>query len=151
MQDFNSINDILDFAIKNEEDAAKLYGDLAKKMEHPGTKKFFTEMMAEEVRHKARLLDVKKGNTFNIKPEAVKDMKLSDYLSPVQADTEMDYRKALTFAMHAEKAAFALYRDLAAKAPTDDVKNLFDFLAQEEAKHKLTLEIEYDEFVLRES
>ena len=53
--------------------------------------------------------------------------------------------------MSQEKAAFKLYSTLADRAPNQDLKNLFLSLAQEEAKHKLRFEIEYDEYVLRDN
>jgi rubrerythrin len=51
--------------------------------------------------------------------------------------------------MKQEKAAFRLYTDLAASTDDDAVRDLFLGLAQEEAKHKLRFEVEYDEDFLR--
>jgi rubrerythrin len=53
--------------------------------------------------------------------------------------------------MKKEKAAFRLYSDLAGLADDAQLRNTFLFLAQEEAKHKLRFEIEYDENVLVEN
>jgi len=63
----------------------------------------------------------------------------------------MDYQDALVLAMSQEKAAFKLYSKLAERSPNQEYKNLFLGLAQEEAKHKLRFELEYDEYVLREN
>ena len=63
----------------------------------------------------------------------------------------MSYSDALVLAMNREKAAFKLYTRLAERAPGPELKNLFSHLAQEESKHKLRFEMEYDEFVLREN
>jgi len=49
------------------------------------------------------------------------------------------------------KASFRLYTDLAARSENADLVTLFEALAQEEAKHKLRFEVEYDEYVLREN
>jgi rubrerythrin len=62
----------------------------------------------------------------------------------------MNYQDALVLAMKKEKAAFRLYLDLANEVQSEDQKDLFLALAQEEAKHKLRFEIEYDEVVLKE-
>ena len=48
------------------------------------------------------------------------------------------------FAMEKEKAAFKLYNDLAKLTSDKLLEKIFLSLAQEEAKHKLILEIEYD-------
>ena len=63
----------------------------------------------------------------------------------------MDYQQALILAMNKEKAAFRMYTDLAAAAPEEGLRNTFLALAQEEAKHKLRFEIEYDEEVMSEN
>ena len=44
-----------------------------------------------------------------------------------------------------------MYLDLAAKAPNEEISAIFSSLAQEEAKHKLRFELEYDESILREN
>ena len=54
-------------------------------------------------------------------------------------------------AMKAEKAAFKLYTDLAAATDDDGLKQIFLDLAQEEAKHKLRFELEYDDSILTEN
>ncbi len=54
-------------------------------------------------------------------------------------------------AMKKEKAAFRLYLDLAAQVQSEDQKTLFLALAEEEARHKLRFELEYDKVVLREN
>ncbi len=53
--------------------------------------------------------------------------------------------------MKKEKAAFRLYLDLAERTENQDIKDVFMTLAQEESKHKLRFEIEYDQHVLREN
>ena len=53
--------------------------------------------------------------------------------------------------MKQEKAAFKLYTDLAVVAPDEDLRDLLLSLAQEEAKHKLRFEVEYDDQILTEN
>jgi rubrerythrin len=52
--------------------------------------------------------------------------------------------------MKEEKAAFKLYSDLAARTDDAAAKEVLLMLAQEEAKHKLRFEIEYDDNILKE-
>ena len=59
--------------------------------------------------------------------------------------------KALILAMKKEKVAFKLYTDLAAAVSSADLKNTFLSLAQEEAKHKLRFEVEYDNEIMGEN
>jgi rubrerythrin len=53
--------------------------------------------------------------------------------------------------MKKETDSFRLYRDLAAITVDEDLKNTFLTLAQEEAKHKLRFETEYENIVLKEN
>jgi len=48
-------------------------------------------------------------------------------------------------AMQKEKAAFRLYTALAGMTDDPDIREMMLTLANEEARHKLRLEIEYDE------
>ena len=61
MQEFNSVEDILDFAINNEQEAHDFYMDLANKMASPAMKSVFEQFAQEEAGHKAKLLGVKAG------------------------------------------------------------------------------------------
>jgi rubrerythrin len=53
-------------------------------------------------------------------------------------------------AMKKEESAVKLYNDMAAHVENPKLEKLLKFMAQEEAKHKLRLETEYDENVLGE-
>ena len=72
-------------------------------------------------------------------------------VDPEQADQDLDYQQALIVAMKKEKAAFKLYSDLAASTDDENLRTILLGLAQEEAKHKLRFEIEYDEQFLSEN
>jgi rubrerythrin len=148
---FDSVDAVLDFAIKNEQDASDFYTELASKMEKPYMKQAFESFAAEERGHKAKLESVKKGNIAKLAKTKVLDLKIGDYLVEQKPSATMDYQSALILAMKQEKAAFRLYTDLAASTDDDNVRDLFLGLAQEEAKHKLRFEVEYDEDFLREN
>ena len=81
----------------------------------------------------------------------VLDLKLGDYLVEGKPTKDLDYQQALILAMHKEKRAFKMYIDLAGATDDAGLKDLFLGLAQEEAKHKLRFEIEYDEYVMTEN
>lgn len=148
---FNSVDEILDFAIRKEEEATQLYAGLAARAKQPGMKEVFESFAAEEQGHKAKLLAVKQGKQLLSSQQAVMDLKIGDTLVEVAAKPDMDYQEALILAMKAEKEAFKLYSQLAQAAGEPGVKDLFLGLAQEEARHKLRFEIEYDERILTEN
>ena len=147
METFDSVDAILDFAIKEEENAAQFYTDLARRMEKPWMKKAFEDFALEEKQHKAKLLGVKQGKQLDSAATKVTDLKMADYLVDIEPRDNMDYQDALILAMKKEKAAFKLYIDLAACAEDENLRQIFLELAQEEAKHKLRFEIEYDDMM----
>jgi rubrerythrin len=151
MQKFDSVEAILDFAIAQEEGAARSYDELAATATRPGMKDLFTQFAREEQGHKSRLIAVKHGKLMVPVAGKVVDLKLSDYLVEVPEAHDLDYPHALGLAMQKEKAAFKLYTDLAGRVDNPGLKETFLALAQEEAKHKLRFELEYDEVVMNEN
>ncbi|MBN1336463.1 MAG: ferritin family protein [Deltaproteobacteria bacterium] len=145
-----SFHEILDFAIQAEEEAHRFYLDLAARARTEGMREVFEGFAAEEQGHKNKLVAVKAGHGALGSPARIQDLKLADYLEAPVPTGDMDYQEALVLAMKKEKAAFRLYSDLAARAE-GALRDLLLGLAQEEAKHKLRFEIEYDEYVLKEN
>jgi len=144
------LNEILDFAIEREQEAVDFYTDLAGRMGSRAMRDVFAQFAQEERGHKAKLQAVKAGKRVLIAARPVADLKLADYLVAEEPGPDMDYREALLLAMKREKAAYRLYADLAAETPDAELRETFLALAQEEAKHKLRFEIEYDEQILKE-
>ena len=150
MDKLDSFEDVLDFAIENEMEANQFYTDLAQQMTNPSTREVFETFAREELGHKAKLEAIKQNK--EVQPaKNVADLHIADYVVEVEPGPEMDYQDALVLAMKKEKAAFRLYLELANQVANEEQKSLFLSLAQEEAKHKLRFEIEYDEVVLKEN
>ncbi len=151
MTAFTNTDELLDFAIKNEQDAVDLYTGLAERTKSESMKAEFLQIAGEEKGHKIKLEKVKGGRNLLKADAVVQNLKIADYSVEVSLSENPDYQSVLLFAMKQEKAAFKLYTDLAALAPNDEIKTLLLGLAQEEARHKLKFEIEYDENVLTEN
>jgi len=145
---FASVEEILDYAIKREDMAAKMYADLAASVKRPGMREAFLEFAAEEGRHKARLMRIKAGEMPAVSSEKVADLKITESLAEIEPSSSMTYQEALVYAMKSEKLAFQLYTGLAELTDDPGLAEIFRSLAQEEAKHKLRFELEYDEHVL---
>jgi rubrerythrin len=144
----NTVDEILDYAIGQEQQAADFYAALAQRAEKAGMKDVLMEFSREEQRHKERLLAVKEGERDLTPEQSVLDLKISDYLVEVEAGDGISYQDALIVAMKREKAAFQLYSDMSEKVPDGKLREVFVGLAKEEAKHKLFFESQYDERVL---
>ena len=147
----SNADELLDFAIQGEQEAHDFYIDLADRVERPAMKKLLKQFAREEAGHKKKLENIKKGSASFPYADAVVDLKIADYLVEVEPTGDLTYQEALILAMKREKAAFKLYTDLAALTADKDLKLVFRSLAQEEAKHKLRFELEYDDKVLSEN
>jgi len=147
---FSSVDEILDFAIKSEERSHSFYTSLAERVERENMKQVFLDFAAEELGHKKKLLKIKRGEKLLPDQEKVMDLKIAEYVTDVEPGEDMDYQKALILAMKAEKEAYRMYSDLASAANDPEIKDILNGLAQEEAKHKLRFETEYDDNILAE-
>ncbi|MFH2007693.1 MAG: ferritin family protein [bacterium] len=151
MSSWSSINDILDFAITGEEEAAAFYQTLANQVEKAWMKKALLGFALEEAGHKAKLEAIKAGKKLFPAQKSILDLKVGDYLVEAEIIPDMSYQDALIVAMKKEKAAFKLYSDLAASTDDKELRSTLLSLAHEEANHKLRFEVEYDEYVLVEN
>ena len=151
MKEFNSIDDILDFAINAEQEAVNLYTSLIDQSKNPAMKKVFLDFAQEEMKHKSMLLGIKENRQFDIPAVKIRDLKIADYLVNVKPSATMNYEVALILAMQKEKKAFMLYMNLSEQTEEPSMKKLFLSLAQEESKHKLRFELEYDAYIRREN
>jgi rubrerythrin len=150
MKQFASIEDILDFAILNEQDAVDFYTKYAVLVKGE-MKNVFLEFAQEEIKHKARLMKIKEEKMFEFTQEKINSLSLTDYTTKANFSLDLDYQDALLLAMLKEKAAFKLYLNLSQKTDIPFLKEVFLSLAQEESKHKLRFELEYDEYILKEN
>ena len=151
MNDAASVEEILDFAIEREKEAQEFYTQLAQTSKNKPVSKLFKEFAAMEKGHAAKLQAVKNGKKLISSAKKVADLKLADYIVPVEPSPELDYQGTLDVAMQREKAAFKLYSNLAASSDDAELRDMFLSLANEEAQHKLKIEIEYDEYILTEN
>ena len=146
---FDSVEEVLAFAIEKEIEAAEFYETVAAEEKFSGARKTFEGFAKEERKHQA-LLEGFRDNQVQIseyKLKWVPDIKRSDYLVDLQYEPGMDYADILRLAMKREEKALKLYNEMSARASDADVVRLFQILSQGEAKHKGYLEGLYDDFM----
>lgn len=149
--EFNSVNEILDYAIVREQAAADFYTELGNRMDRKPMKEVFLGFAGEEIGHKAKLMEVKEGKHMLASEKQILDLRIGENLVDVELSSDPSYQDALILAMKAEKNAFRLYNNLANATDDANLKGMFIGLANEEAKHKLRFEIEYDDAILAEN
>ena len=145
---FANIDEILDFAISKEKEAAALYTDLAQRVERPGMREAFLEFAREEEGHKRHLETIKAGQLPALTVREVQGLGIAENLAAPEASGNMTYAESLAFVIKAEQAAQELYTGLAEATDDPNLAAVFSALASEEAKHKKRFEVEYDEVVL---
>ena len=149
-QRFLTIDGILEFAIKKEEESAASYKAMIATTRTPGLKILLSELMAEEENHKKLLLELTGGRADDLKPMKVVDLKISDYLVAEPTHPDMGFQDLLIFAARKEHNAALLYSALALRSTKKRPRELFEFLAGQEKIHKLRLESKYERLVLGE-
>lgn len=145
----DTFEEVVDFAIRNEIAAADLYTGLAEASNVAGIKRMFQQFANEEKGHRMKLEGIKEGKTSLPLKATVADLKLAEYFVEVAPKPDMNYQDTLIFAMKKEKEAYVLYTKLAEHVEDPAIKELFFALAQEEAKHKLRFEMEYDDEIMK--
>ncbi|MEW5815097.1 MAG: ferritin family protein [Spirochaetota bacterium] len=150
---FNNMEQIIDFAIEKEKEAVRFYDSLSKKESMSGVKEMFSEFSKEERKHQKMLEGIKTGKTdrevSEYKFKWIPDLKRSDYTVEIDYREGMAYNEILMLAMKREEKALKLYNDLLKQSETEPGKKIFKILCQEEAKHKLSLETLYDDYMAK--
>ena len=146
----STIKGVVEFALEKEGEAGALYRSLAQQIETERSAAIFAELAVEEDKHYEALKNLDLSAVEGADTEEIEDLKISDYLHDVSYSPDMSYQDILVLAMKAEEHSHSLYKGLAQNTDDDELKKIFEFLAAQEARHKLRLETEYDEYVLVE-
>ena len=145
MSKVNSNQEILEFAIAKEAEAHHFYLALAGRVDNRGMGKVLEELAEEELEHKRKLeLEMMKlGKTASTELRAGRPS--GDYiLADDEVVLDMDYKDVLLLAMEKEDAAFRIYVNLVGTIGDEQSREVLLALAQEEVRHKLRFEAEYD-------
>ncbi|RZT95435.1 rubrerythrin [Ancylomarina subtilis] len=148
MKIFRDFKEIIDFAIDSEMNEIQFYSELAETMERKNVKQLFRSIALEKT---ARMLQLEnmKDIGFLLDVDCVQDLKIAGSFSEIDfTKRNLSYQEALIMAMNKEKEKFILYQELADCSTDTTCKQTFLSLANQEARQKLKLEIEYDEFIL---
>ena len=143
MAEYESDSEILEFAISKEIEAFQFYTALSERMERPQMQKIFEELAQEELEHKANLeLEIIKTGRAIATPG--QEVNADDYHIEGEYQFDMGIQQVLQMAIEKEKAAFTLYVDLAGRLEDENSRETLLALAQEEVKHKMRFEYEYE-------
>jgi rubrerythrin len=146
-----TLREILEVATGFEASARDFYKDLTPKVSKR-IRYLVEELAAEEQEHfdlfhtLAQRDDLADQVKIEIERTA-SDSKFSDCLHLPSLGDNPDDQAVLQYAMGREHAAMSHYGELAETTPPGPIRELFQYLASEETKHKLELEKLYYEVV----
>ena len=143
--------EIINFALDNEKEAVSFYQTCSQKVSRQEMKEAFMQMAQEEQEHIRKLNNFDPDRIEESELHKIPNLRIGEYMVDMEFRPNMGYAELLVLAIKKEEKAYNLYSLLAKQAPNHSVMNLFNLLAQEELKHKLRLEKEYDEEVLKEN
>lgn len=149
-----TIENVIKMAIAGEEDAYSMYMNAAQLVKGSQTQAMLKELAQDELGHKAKLEGLlRQGISWNIASgrfEQVADLKVGDHLQAKPLKEDADLQDILIVAIQREKESHDLYASLAGVTSDQTVRNLFEFLANEELTHKRKIESLYEEIVYQD-
>ncbi len=137
--------ELLEFAITRELEAYHFYTALSENVNSEQTCIIFEELAAEELEHKKRLeLEVLKRGRVLPPYEKVAPVEHSFFVPELKAKLELDYKDILLLGIEKEQASFETYVNLLTTTKDPEVRQTLMELAEEEIRHKLRFESEYE-------
>lgn len=147
---WESVSDIIAFAIGREIEAAEGYARMAGMATMPGLRDLLLELKGEEENHRRLLENLAATPLEATAAPSLDDMGLTDALPDEPPAADMTLQDLLIFAARKEKKAEELYAGLARSPEFAGARKIFEFLAGQERAHKLKLEAEYEKRILSE-
>lgn len=142
----DELSELWDTAIYKEIASQALYIEAQRETDDPVAKTMLEELTMEEFKHAETLRKLKETGwqPADWHRETLTDLKLSDYLSGPDMLKGAGLQEVLIFAMKREQQSVAFYSQMMGALRLGAAKMLCSRLAQEELKHKMKLELEYE-------
>ena len=148
---FESLNDVLTFAIRKEHDSRELYLMFRDMVKDPGAKALLEDLANQELGHQRLLENALKGGTIGGigGKKEIKDLRLSDYMVTEDIGPDSSPQEVMLFAIKKEQESYNIYHMLLTNYEGTELDELFSRLIREEQHHKETLEREYEEHFMQ--
>jgi rubrerythrin len=143
--------EVVTFAIAKEKMAVEFYSRCAERAKGLPVLAMLKDLIDEEHKHVAALQKFETERAEQLRDAFVHDLEIPEPSSDDDFKPGMAIAELVQLAIQREDRSHRFYLSLVDRHPDPGYKRLFDFLANEELKHKRRLEQEYDEMVLREN
>jgi len=146
---FESFEEIINYAIEKEKEAAAFYAECAEQEPFEAVRDSLLDFSKEEKKHQAMLENLGKNKELveEYKLKWIPDIKRSDYIEEIKYEKGMHFVDILRLAMKREEQALKMYNELQGKTDNPENVKVFQILCQEEAKHKSFFETLYDDYM----
>jgi len=148
---FETMDDVLDFAIGETEAAMAFYRNVAGLTRDPRVRQLFLRFVDEEEGHRKELRTIQTQGTLESLEHRLVELETDlqagrrPKLGSVSA-AELGYEEALRLAMEKEKTSFRLYLKLAECTSDPPTKAILLAFAEDDARHRMQFEVELEEF-----
>lgn len=141
------VKDLLDVAMYKEIASQAMYAATQKQTDDPGARKLLKEFAEEEGRHLQILKDFKDSGLDEVQWDngKIRNLMISEYLTGPDTLKDAGIQDVLLFAMKREQEAVEFYSHMMSALKTRQAKRLCEGLVHSELKHKLKLELMYDD------
>ena len=127
-------------AIDNEVEAYTFYRGIADKVKDKALKSLFTELAAEEKKHREFLQGMLDKDVAKMKFDTSHDYKVADAIPVPELSADMKPIEGIVVAIKKELQAMQMYTQLANLSTDTETQLLFQQLANMERGHKARLE-----------
>ncbi|MFC2024529.1 ferritin family protein [Chloroflexota bacterium] len=145
----DELTELMDTAIYREIASQAFYIAGQNKTDDPSARALMAELAEEESQH-ARWLEAlkEKGLADQVwYREQVPNLKISEYLTGGDSLKDANMQDTLLFAMKREQQSVEFYTRMSAATEDEVARHLCERLIHEELKHKLKLEMLYDDML----
>lgn len=148
----DELTELLDTAIYKEIEAQALYIAGQKQAQDPGARSLMVDLAGEELHHSEALKKLKdrclERSAWH--PRKVPDLRISEHLTAAGSIEGAGLQDLLIFAMKREQQSVEFYSKMTGVMRDEAAKHLCESLAQWELRHKLRLELLYDNLFYKE-
>jgi rubrerythrin len=148
----DELTELLDEAMYKEIASQAFYIAGQNKAQDPAAKVLMKELAEEELKHLQQLKNLKERGLGkrDWHQEKVPNLMISEYLTGGETLEGAGLQDTLIFAIKREQQAVEFYSKMMGAMRDETAKRLCERLVHEELKHKLRLEIFYEDLLYRE-
>ncbi|KPJ76508.1 MAG: hypothetical protein AMJ54_11320 [Deltaproteobacteria bacterium SG8_13] len=141
----SKVSEIIDIAIRREEEAYEFYMDIHAKVADTAVKDTLEFIAGEEKKHRDFLVTYRDGGfgVDSLRMNDPIDYKIAEHLEEPEVKSDMRSEEVYLVAAHREERSYHFYSDLARLHTGGELNEMLLKIASEELKHKEKMEYLY--------